>query len=433
MNHSQIYLKTSTILNVPFQYYGEDFLFIVNGKEFHTKRLIADLLSKKICHIHYTDPTVDKYIINTESEGDFSHILNLVKFTHNDVPENEVPFLIEIVNKLENDSIEITEQKETRKITMDNAIDLLQKHEQNSSIYSKNYQNEIEFISSHFHKITESEKEKLSKLKISTLLEIFTNKKLKLKSEDQLFEIINKLYSKNSEYSILYEIVDFLNLSAESMHEFTSKFDINDLTHGIWEQICERLNQTEKRIQNNKSMDRFAFKSFEYSENKPFSGILNYLMQQNKGKISDEINLTASSYFSQNEKYQIQNITSFEEENNGFATNSIEGSWICVDFKDKRIIPTYYSIKIIGSYFYGSSYCLKNWAIETSNDNKEWEVIDEVSNYSEFGGSLSTRTFKIEKQPKNEIKYIRIRLTGKDSLGTYYLGLNSFEIFGHLI
>lgn len=35
-----IKLKTSSIKNVPLQNYGDDFAFIVNGKEFKTSNLV---------------------------------------------------------------------------------------------------------------------------------------------------------------------------------------------------------------------------------------------------------------------------------------------------------------------------------------------------------------------------------------------------------
>lgn len=429
----QIKLNTSAIVHVPIQYYNEDFLFIVNGKEFHTKRLIADLLSTKISHLHSVDPTIYKYCINTEEKGDFSHILNLINFAKNDVPEKEYAFIIEVIGLLENDSIEMTENDESTEITLNNVFDKIQKHERYSKYYSKSLHKEIEFISSHFSEIDEQMKEKLIKFKLSTLCEIFENEKLKLKDEDQLFEIVNELYSKDSNYSILYETVDFLNVSNECIDEFTSQFDMNDLTNGIWVKICERLKQTQKTSKKQNSQKNTGI-TLNYSEGQPFSGIINYLKKHCNNNIDNEINLTASSYFDSSEKYQIKNVMSFDNPDNGFATKWYNpGSWLCIDFTRHRIIPTHYTLKSLGSYFPGSIYSLKSWVIETSNDNKSWDVIDEVKNNSQLKGDLFVHTFKIQKPQDKEIRYFRIRSTDSDWCGSHYIALNSIEVFGTII
>ncbi|KAK8843044.1 hypothetical protein M9Y10_025232 [Tritrichomonas musculus] len=94
---SIIKVNTSFILTVPFQSYGNDFTFIVNGQEFKTSRLISDLLSPIICDIHSNDPTFDTYTINTSYPGDFSQILKLFNFQEYSISENEVPFVLEVI------------------------------------------------------------------------------------------------------------------------------------------------------------------------------------------------------------------------------------------------------------------------------------------------------------------------------------------------
>lgn len=433
MNRSpQIQLKTSAILNVPLQCYGEDFIFVVNGKEYKTQRLIADLLSKKISHLHSIDPTIYEYTINTDEKGDFSYILSLINFTKNNIPESEIPFLIEAVNILENDSIDIIQEEETTEITLNNVFDKIQKHECYSKYYSKSLHKEIEFISSHFSEIDERGKEKLSKLKLSTLIQIFESKNLKLKDEDQLFDIVNELYSKDSQYSILYETVDFLNVSTECICEFTSQFDVNDLTHQIWDKICERLKQTQN-ANKPKSDHRYINTIFNYSEDQPFSGIINHLMKQTNNNISNEISLTASSYFDQSEKYNIKNIALFDEPEKGFSTDGSSLGWLCIDFIKHKVIPSYYTIKSIGRYFSGEQFSLRSWVVEVSNDNGSWEIIDEVKNNSQLKGNLLVHTFKIQKPPTKAMRYFRIRSTDKDWGNYNYLCLNSLEIFGSLI
>ena len=78
-NKSYLKLSESSIRKVPLCTYDE-FIFIVNGKEFKTSRIISDLLSPKICKLHLCDPTISQYSISTKYQGDFSLILNLTSF-----------------------------------------------------------------------------------------------------------------------------------------------------------------------------------------------------------------------------------------------------------------------------------------------------------------------------------------------------------------
>lgn len=80
MSQINVKLLPNSLVNVPFHEFTKDFTFIVNGKEFKTSRLIAELLSPKICQMHTTDITINQFTINTKSTGNFNHILQLVNF-----------------------------------------------------------------------------------------------------------------------------------------------------------------------------------------------------------------------------------------------------------------------------------------------------------------------------------------------------------------
>ena len=200
---AKIQLKTACILNVPLQIYCNDFTFIVNGKHFETSRIFADLLSPKICQMHLNDPTIDTFSINTKYPGNFYNIMNLINFEENyNISDTEIPFIAEVISIFGNESIE-THYDLNPKITNDNVFELIIKHQQSEFFYSKSLQNEIDYISSHFYEINENN-EYFSNFTLKTLERIFENPKLQLKSEDQLITIINKLYSGNSKYSILF-------------------------------------------------------------------------------------------------------------------------------------------------------------------------------------------------------------------------------------
>ena len=133
-------------------------------------------------------------------------------------------------------------------------------------------------------------------------------------------------------------------------------------------------------------------------ENNPFKGIIN--SHQQETNIKDEINITWSSNSINNE----WNIFVYDKENKHFYTNRNQDEWICIEFKQHEIIPTHYSIKS-GT----DSDNMKTFVLEGSKDKNTWEILDEQNNISYLYGKRSVHTFPIQKQPKEPIKYLRIR------------------------
>lgn len=301
-------------------------------------------------------------------------------------------------------------------------------HQQFKTLYSKSYEKDVEFLSTHFCDLDSLLKENILLFDFDTISAILSSNQLKLRDEDQLLDFVNILYSQDHRYSILYESVDFSNVGSEKITKFINTFEMNDLTNSIWHRICDRLKHSVS-----KTSDKSEPQGITFNKSEPFSGIINYLRQQSHDHIEQEINLTSSTSFTSEYSYQLQNITKFEDPNNGFASDAhTSENWICIEFKNHQIIPTYYTIKSIGSYFTHYHF-LKSWAIETSNDNNSWNIIDEVQNNTDLKGNLLTHTFPIKKPPNQPIRYLRLRLTGPDWVGSNYLSMNSFELFGTLI
>lgn len=128
MKESKLRLKKSSILNVPFQNYPQDFIFIVNGEEYKTSRLLSDLLSPKISKTHLSDPTIDYFIINTKSTGNFSRFLEVQNFQDYLISTDEIPFILEILEALGNECFEFIDNNEVEEITMDNVFTLVKNH-----------------------------------------------------------------------------------------------------------------------------------------------------------------------------------------------------------------------------------------------------------------------------------------------------------------
>lgn len=97
----QLSLKASSICSVPFNIY-DSFTFIVNDQSFSSTKIVADLLSSKICNIHSTDPTFNEFTITTQNNGDFSQVLDLLNFKKKKKFQNQnYLLLLKFVKNLE--------------------------------------------------------------------------------------------------------------------------------------------------------------------------------------------------------------------------------------------------------------------------------------------------------------------------------------------
>lgn len=108
--------------------------------------------------MHLSDPTINSFIINTNHNGDFSHVLNLFNFEPNKISDNEIPFISEVVEILCNKSIVLSNSNQIE-LTIDNVTSQLKYHDKYPVFYTSQIQNEIDFVSSHSYEICTKEKE----------------------------------------------------------------------------------------------------------------------------------------------------------------------------------------------------------------------------------------------------------------------------------
>ena len=215
----------------------------MNGEEFRTSRIISDLLSPTLCRIHLNDPTFDNYIINTKTRGNFSSILNLINFRQQDFTNDEIEFIIEVIETLGNESYTIEMKDNNTEITKSNVLQLIQKHEKHSKFFKQQLEKETNFASENFNELCETKEEELRRLNMATLERILSNKNLQLKDEDQLLEFVNRLYISDHKYSELYEYVSFLNTSRSAIIQFVENYKVDDITKAVWYEIsCHLVN-----------------------------------------------------------------------------------------------------------------------------------------------------------------------------------------------
>ncbi|KAK8880688.1 hypothetical protein M9Y10_003372 [Tritrichomonas musculus] len=428
-------LKTSSIAGIPFQSY-DDFTFIVNGAKFKTTRIVSDLLSQKICMLHQFDPTFDEITIDTNEKGDFSQFLKLINFKVNNIPESELPFISEVIEKLGANTIEIQEEERII-LTNDNVFDLLKIHEKSPNFFSRKYQNEVDFVSSHFYELYNSKNEELKEISKTTLDIILQNSKLQIESEDQLLTFLNDLNRKDSSYPNMYEHVNFSNVTSDAIKEFLVVFNAEKMTRDTWNKISIRLSQevipTQKRskrkVKKNTSNESEAIE-VKFEGKDELNGILNLLRKRFNEYVFAKVNISSSSMYLNDVEYSALNVIDYDDANKEFCSKDMKNSWLRFDFKDRQIKVTAYTIRS----FFGeeNDEHPKSWVIEGSNDNNDWEEVDVQSNCGFLNGENKIHTFLIKESNQKPFKFIRMRLTSENWSNTNCLDINCIDFYGKL-
>ncbi|KAK8842759.1 hypothetical protein M9Y10_025623 [Tritrichomonas musculus] len=456
---SNFALSIESIKEIPFEKYDNDFTFVVNGKEYKTSRFFADFISPRIRQAHFVDKTINKYCFNTIAKTtkiDFSSILSLITFQPTNLNQREVDYFIDIFSALGNkrELLKLIPQY-NEEITTQNVFNRINKkqkylqrfnsarypNEQESEKYdeeasllmieNQQINSEIDFVSTHFYEL---DIEKVKKIDSTILEEIIKSDKLMLKDEDILIRMIIDLYSKDHKLAYFFKYVNFLNVSNEELQHFSRIFDLTDIDGQIWSSIIERTlksNVFDNVLKNEKKNQRYNYNNINtpiellHIGNSDFKGIIKYLTDKTLGNIHDNgtIEVTSNSYVNEREpKYLLD-----YNYNHSYKPKQTD-AWVCFNFKNKKVKLTNYSIR---SNINGQNgHHLKSWVIETSNDGKVWNQIDQRVNCPTLNGSLAVGTFDVKDNDYSQ--YVRIHQTDKpwggDALFFYYI-----EFYGYLI
>lgn len=100
--------------------------------------------------------------------------------------------------------------------------------------------------------------------------------------------------------------------------------------------------------------------------------------------------------------------------------------WFIIDFMDKCVIPTHYTLRHYASF---DLEALRNWRFEGSNDGSKWFLIKRHEQDTALGGIGSTYTWDVDTNGRSFCMF-RILQTAKNSNGHYYLCLSGFEVYG---
>lgn len=159
-----------------------------------------------------------------------------------------------------------------------------------------------------------------------------------------------------------------------------------------------------------------------------FRGIIHQMTEECGGNVSDKgrVNVTSSSCLSTNlPKYAVD----LDNNQTCFESNNEINSWLKYDFISRKIRPSYYSIRSRNT-IKGDHHPM-NWVIEGSNTDYsyDWTVLDTRNNITSLDDSCASQFFSIQKTD-TFYRYLRIRQTGRNSSGYYYLEISALEYFG---
>lgn len=232
---------------------AEEFLFIFGSRKFKTKTFFAEFISPRVSRLHQADPTINsidftQYFSQPASEITTLLIDNIDQLSRGNSIQideemgNELRYISTLLENEEicnlvDDLFPISDEEKR----INDYLHLFQsgvKETVNSEILNFHTQSMINLISSHFFSIDEG---KLLSLPIPILYLIVTNENLKLNSENQLFEFINKLFESNEDKQKIdfYEAIEFTSLTQNKLNEFLYSFESENMTKPLWSKLVK--------------------------------------------------------------------------------------------------------------------------------------------------------------------------------------------------
>lgn len=168
---------------------------------------------------------------------------------------------------------------------------------------------------------------------------------------------------------------------------------------------------------------------FNHKEGDEFNGIFKYLTDKTGGNIHDNetIEVTSNSInpvgFSTNHP---KNLLSDVGEHGYLSDSKIGEIWIIFDFKTMEIELSSYTFHITSTINQ-----IKNWEVEISKDNCNWEQVDKHTNDSSLGDVVVIKTFNVK---QNQFaRFVRFSFNMAEAqFGNFAISIDSIEFYGQL-
>lgn len=290
-----------------------------------------------------------------------------------------------------------------------------------------------EFVASHFHELQEAT---LECLDFETARLLVSSPHLRIKDEDSLCDFVMSRCESDMRFANLFEFIFFEYLSVDCVTRFSSFVGdhlLANMNGEIWRRICGRLLRELKVEGKNPRVVGPSYAEFVYDSSNPLNGIIAHLTERFHGNVHDKgvIEVTGTTPHSNDvTSYGPRHAVDLGSEKNYYSQHS-QNSYLCYDFKERRVIPTSYSLRSNG-WGGRSHYHPKSWVFEVSNDGNSWTELDHRDDSEDLNDKFAIHNFEISSTSRNTFRFIRLRQTAANRHGSEELIINSMEIFGFL-
>ena len=233
--------------------------------------------------------------------------------------------------------------------------------------------------------------------------------------------------------------VESVNLLLSRLYDESEKVTITEDNFSELRSLCRELGFSglDKELDSYESdstiRPRRQFTCPTRSINPIFDGIINYLTRECGGNVHDKgiVNITSSSVRLKDLR-EPKHAADFWTDS-WFQSDRDPGGWICYDFKERRVIPTSFTVLWTDPDEAG---WLEDFSLEVSNDQESWTEVHHVPYF--VGGDFNQKMARgalvgnipVSHIPGDGFRFIRLRAEGKPFLDDF--GICALEIFGTL-
>jgi hypothetical protein len=401
-----------------------DFALIIRDKRFECSRFEIAFISPRITTLLQQDPTIDEYEVELELDPDpdlevdaecVNGLLSLCRNCPFELTESNFDFVKQIAKIFGNSELcdTLTQfRTEGEAVNSSNVIERLSLRE----FLAVSVTDELEYLSSHFYEIDVNT---LKAVSHGDLNKILRSDQLRICSEDSLLEFIldvgcdslDLLGSLHCEY-----------LSQSGMSRLLASISRWEIEDELWASLCRRLLLIVPSGQLPES--RFHANAFPFDSSHPFAGIIWQLSRECGGNVHTNgiVSITSSS-----DGYNACHQVVDYDWTGYWLSNNEANSRIQFDFKNRRILPSHYTLKSDNE---GGHHLLK-WSLDGSNDGTSWTNLDRRET-NDLNGNRLVKSYACQsiESSSPSFRFIRLTQTGLNSSGCHYLMLTNLEFFG---
>ena len=431
--------------NVKWSCTDESFEFIFSDRHICcVHSVLAEFISPKVSQIRAGDMTCFHYQFTEECSALFETFNDLISALLDGRPlqvtqENLIP-LLELANELENQELFslLIGMIHPENLTIEDALALLETGTSLRAVFLTAFGNLTDFIASRFYTIPQN---CLDNLGLETVQLLLSSPALVIETEDSLYRYLRQRAEGDIRFMSLFEFLCFEYMSVNYMDNFADFVSTRlDLISGAtWARLRKRLclgvkpeSVNPRAIGVRPSDSLFVVKRCDNSD--PLNGIIAYLTRKFGGNVDDNgiVAVTLSTTYTGGD-YAAKYAADLGSDSMCHSENK-PGSWVCYDFKERRVSPMSYSVRSCCND--ASGHHLKSWVVEVSNDGRDWIEIDRRENNNDLNARHVVCNFNVTKPQTGSFRFFRLRQIGESHnliVGVKdCLVITSLEVFGFL-